>query len=162
MSSDITTFHCSMSVARLRETATLCRAVVEGLSAEQLRHREGLGYSPLWTLAHVAAFRVRALAAAGDPAQEPSWVAWGYAPERGAAPIDAPERVLEAISRVGDALCVRLAMASDARMRKEVTHVLKGVPTTLAENLSFVVWHEAMHLGQLAQMRHALGLDPLF
>lgn len=162
MTSDITTFHCSIAIGRLRETAALCRAVVEGLSATQIRHREGVGYSPLWTLAHIASFRIRALAAAGQPAVEPAWVAWGHGPEQGEPLIDDAAVALDAITRAGDALCVRLAVASDARMRKEIVHVLKGGPTTLAENLSFVVWHEAMHLGQLAQMRHALGLAPLF
>ncbi|MDP6580961.1 MAG: DinB family protein [Vicinamibacterales bacterium] len=123
------------------------------------RIRDGQGPSISWTLGHLLHFRHHVVGLLGGTKEESfASFAKGGATDGSAGP-DIAE--LEAAwERVGAALTERLAGASDDQLRQPSGGVGPHGEKTVLDEVVFLAWHEAYHLGSIGSIRTALGLRP--
>lgn len=126
----------------------------ESLTARPL----GESNTMIWILGHITLMRLKALALAGSPiAREP----WEKKFDRGAAktePVDVsfPE-LAKLFEERGAALVAAIEKLDDEAFEKQAPRQMPDGSSTLGDVLSFLVFHETLHLGQMELIKVGLG-----
>ena len=129
---------------------------LEGISHDESRHEpQPAGNSVNWVLGHIVASRNYSLSHLLE--QTPFWdesVAAPYMWGSGPLPADkglSLEALLSALESSQTHLLASLKNMTDSELSKQLKN------GTLAEQLEFMFWHEAYHMGQLGLLRRLLG-----
>jgi uncharacterized damage-inducible protein DinB len=140
-------------------------ANLKGLSDEEGAQLLGIeGNSINWIAGHVLASRDRLLLRLGGAAfltrDEGASYATGSSPKAAQPPPVGLTRIIEGLTATGDFLSAKLRTLSDGDLEAGVDPKTVRVPldpATLGSLLSFFVYHEGYHSGQLGLARRVLG-----
>jgi uncharacterized damage-inducible protein DinB len=143
------------------QTTTL-EKLVASIHGNDWLHRPGQTSHAYWLLGHVAYCRHAMLRLAGeaDPVEE-----WEKLFGRGSKPdltINGPAvaTLLADLRQTGPRLVEKMKTLTDTDLARDTGRALP-TGTTLLANLSFMSYHEAYHIGQIALLaRSAAKLDP--
>jgi uncharacterized protein YndB with AHSA1/START domain len=113
----------------------------------------------LWIFAHMVSTRASTLTLLGDSFD----TGWGKTFGRGAALQDAAgypgrEKINEISREVNKRLYAKLGAMTEPDVSRQATRSFTPAVQTVGDQLSFLVMHDAYHVGQLAYVRKALGL----
>ena len=141
----------------------LLRAALEKLSYEELHRRGGpQSNSLLWIAGHLALSRCRMLKLAGGDVDFP----WSDLFSRGSAiqdPAAYPDlnNILEAWESTSNLLLAALPRMTPELLFAKSPQSLPGDDKSVRGALSFLVYHEAYHIGQMGYLRKMLGYESL-
>jgi hypothetical protein len=137
----------------------LVRSSLDGLGGDDLWRRPTPHNNPLlWIVGHIVATRATMLGLLGDPFD----TGWGDLFMRGAVlqePSRYPSREdIDGVHRqVVDRLKARFASLTDADLAAPAAGKPLPGAKTVADQLTFLAFHESYHVGQLAYIRKSLG-----
>lgn len=141
----------------------LLKTALENLSDEELHRRGGpQSNSMLWITGHLALSRHRMLKLAGEDRE----FAWADLFSRGSA-IQAPDayppldEVLQAWDRGSSELLAALPKMTPSQLFAKSPQSLPTDDKSVRGALSFLVYHEAYHIGQMGYLRKMLGYESL-
>ncbi len=161
---------CESIVRQFDFNLRYAKALVQDISAEQMTQTpaDGLENHPAWTLGHlVSACALIAEDMGAEFVMPDKWPELFLRngprdprrPEKDAQKYPSKELLLEELELQHNKVKDLLATLSNAELDKELKWKLSGYMPTLRDIIAFFcINHEAMHLGQLAAWRRALGL----
>lgn len=124
------------------------------------RIRDGQGPSISWALGHLLFFRNQAIALLGGTSDD-SFARFVNGGATDGSNYPDISELRETWERVGKELSERLADLTDDQLaRPSGSGAGPHGEKTLFDELVFLVWHEAYHLGTIGSIRPALGLRP--
>ncbi len=141
----------------------LLKTALENLSEEELHRRGGpQSNSMLWITGHLALSRCRMLKLTGGDRDFP----WSDLFSRGSAmqtPNDYPalDQVLESWDKTSGLLLAALPKMTPEQLFAKSPQSLPGDDKSVRGALSFLVYHEAYHMGQMGYLRKMLGYESL-
>ena len=141
----------------------LLKAALEKLSHEELHRRGGpQSNSLIWIAGHLALSRSRMLKLAGGEAD----FAWTDLFSRGSAvqdPTVYPEldKILQSWEKTSGLLLTALPKMTPEQLFAKSPQSLPGDDKSVRGALSFLVYHEAYHIGQMGYLRKMLGYESL-
>jgi uncharacterized damage-inducible protein DinB len=136
----------------------LLSRAVDGLTNEELWHSPTDKNNPmLWLLGHVTQTRSAVLRIVGEPFH----TAWGDLFSRGArlqdrARYPTVEEIMSVLNQITQRLYAKFESLDDARLALPAKGSIP-LAETLADQLTFLAFHESYHVGQIAYARKALG-----
>lgn len=141
----------------------LLKTALENLSDEELHRRGGpQSNSMLWITGHLTLSRCRMLKLAGGDSD----FRWTDLFSKGSAiqtPSDYPalDQILESWDKTSNRLLTALPKITPEQLFAKSPQSLPGDDKSVRGALSFLVYHEAYHIGQMAYLRKMLGYDSL-
>jgi hypothetical protein len=142
---------------------SLFAKALDGLDRRAQLARLGDGGSPIiWIAGHLVSARVGMASLLGEPRPAP----WGGMFGRGAqVPEDSllpqAEEILSAWGEASEVLVARLNAATAAQLAAPSPRNFPISDKSVVGGLTFLVYHEGYHLGQLTTLRKAQGLPGL-
>lgn len=141
----------------------LLKSALDQLSDEELHRRGGPeSNSLLWITGHLTLSRSRMVKLAGGDAE----FAWTDLFSRGSAiqePAAYPslDRILEAWDKTSGLLLAALPKMTPEQLFSKSPQSVPGDDKSIRGALSFLVYHEAYHIGQMGYLRKMLGHESL-
>jgi hypothetical protein len=144
------------------DTGLLERAI-DGLQREQLLRRIPQGANPmLWIAGHLTSVRFGMATLLGEARTRPWGTMFGRGvpvPEDAALPQAA--EVLSEWRTISEAVVRLMTAATDAQLAAPSPRPFPIADKTILGAVTFLVYHESYHLGQMALIRKGLGLPGL-
>jgi DinB superfamily len=133
--------------------------LVGDFSAADWRHRDAMGHDARWIVGHLAVYRCRVAAWAGQPK---STMDWESAFQRGTSPAAVPDSLessllLAEFHAAHARMEIGFPTLTDAALQHALSRKLPDGSDTIGGAIRFMVWHEAYHLGQLGLLRRLVG-----
>jgi len=134
------------------------RGLCRGMEGDDWSARHG-GTNPAhWILGHIAVYRRRIARKLGVAIEE---AAWEEAFKKGSQPGDCsgyptPAELLGDVHEHSDAIAAAMTALTEAQ-RAEAWATFAGTEHTLESGLSFLHFHETLHVGQLSLIRRLAG-----
>lgn len=112
----------------------------------------------VWQAGHVAANRRAVAEQIGCELPEPSWLPLFRpgSPGEPASEWPALSAIVEDLRSSAERLCAHLKRVGPDFMAETVPHVLSDGRVSRSENVSFLLYHEGFHAGQIEQARRLL------
>lgn len=111
-----------------------------------------------WIVGHLAVSRGSLLKAMGQPVDTFSWEAgFGRGAEKKASPIDLTEILPVFVDRGGQ-LKEQIPQLTESRLSEKSGRTLPDGGDDLQGYVSFLLWHETFHLGQIDLIQAGLGI----
>jgi len=145
-------------IRQIRRNTGILNLLLKGMTADQLATPLGESNTVGWIVGHLTRYRGDLLRAIGGTVELEDWEA-GHerGAEKQAVGIDL-DLVLPAFENRGKLLMDRIHGLTDEFLKQKSERVLPDGGDDMGGFVSFLIWHETFHLGQIDLIQAGLGI----